>query len=65
MSTPEEEFPELVQLLKERGHSPEEIKKILARVRHYEKELQYDSVMDSIGAGRLNLDGLIREALGD
>jgi hypothetical protein len=33
------------------------------RVRRYEQEMQLDSVMDSIGAGRLSLDSLIKEAL--
>ena len=62
---PTEEFKILIDWLKERGHTPEEIEKVLALVRDYEEKTQYDSVMDSIGAGRLTLDALVKEALGD
>ena len=62
---PEEDFTELIELLKKRVHSPEEIEKIVQRVRRYDEETQFDSVMDSIGAGRLNLDALIKQALDD
>ena len=55
----------LIKLLKERGHTDEEIKLILARVRQYDERTLHDSVMDSIGAGRMNLDALIKEALED
>ena len=55
----------LIDWLQERGHTPEEIKKILAQVEQYQKKMQVDSVMDSIGAGSLNLDTLIKEALGE
>ena len=35
------------------------------RVRQYEQETQLDSIMDSIGAGRLDMDALIKEALAE
>ena len=60
-----EDFALLVEWLQERGHTPDEIKKILAHVRRYEQKMQHDSVMDSIGAGRLSLDKIVAEALED
>lgn len=60
----EEDFSVLVQWLKDRGHTDEEIKKVLEKVRQYEDKTQHDSIMDSIGAGRLSLDAIVKEALG-
>lgn len=54
---------ELAEMLAEKGHTPAEIEKIMARVRIYESELQLDSVMDSIGNGRFDLAAIIAEAL--
>jgi hypothetical protein len=62
---PSEDYAALIKLLKERGHTDEEIKLILAKVRQYDQRTLHDSVMDSIGAGRMNLDALIKEALED
>lgn len=59
-----EDYGALIEWLEERGHSKQEIEIILAKVRQYEKKMQHDSVMDSIGAGRLTLDALVAEALG-
>lgn len=59
-----EDYGPLIEWLKERGHQDHEIDQILAQVRVYEKKMQNDSVMDSIGAGRLSLDAIIQEALG-
>ena len=55
----------LTEMLKQMGHSDEEIAKILARVAQYDEETSRDSVMDSLGTGTLNLDALIQEALGE
>ena len=60
---PTEDYADLIEWLKERKHTPEEIEKVLALVRDYDQKTQSDSVMDSIGAGRLSLDGLVKEAL--
>ena len=60
----EEDFSVLVEWLKERGHTDEEIEKVLAKVREYDDKTQHDSIMDSIGAGRLTLDEIVKEALG-
>ena len=58
-----EQYSEVVELLSEMGHTPAEIDKIMERLLQYEKELQLDSIMDSIGGGTLDLKGLIDEAL--
>ena len=54
---------ELADLLTAKGHNSKEIQKIVARVRKYETEMQVDSVMDSIDAGRFDLAAIIAEAL--
>jgi hypothetical protein len=60
-----EDYGLLIEWLKDRGHTPEEIEKIMARVHVFDEETQHDSVMDSIGAGRMNLDAFIKDALKD
>ena len=60
-----EDYAAIVDMLRERGHDEPEIQKILHRVRQHEDEMKLDSVMDSIGAGKFDLDGLIRDALGE
>ena len=55
---------ELTEMLAEKGHTPDEIQKIVDRMRQYEAEMQVDSVMDSIDAGRFDLAAIIKEALG-
>jgi hypothetical protein len=54
---------DLADLLSSKGHNAKEIQKIVARVRQYETEMQVDSVMDSIDAGRFDLAAIIAEAL--
>ena len=62
---PTDDYAELTELLHERGYSEVEIGKIIEQARQYEREMQLDSIMDSIGAGRLSLKGLIDAALKD
>ena len=57
------EYPQLTELLRSKGHSETEIARILDRVRQYDKEMEVDSVMDSIAAGRMDLTAIIKEAL--
>lgn len=57
------EYSQLTKLLQNKGHSEEEIARILDRVRQYDKEMEVDSVMDSIAAGRMDLMSIINEAL--
>jgi hypothetical protein len=59
------EYDELVEYLRLQGHTQGEIDKILHRVAQYEREMQLDSLMDSIGNGSLDLPVLIKEALGE
>lgn len=65
MPESDDEYVQLSDFLRERGHSELEIQKIVAHVRKYEADTQLYSVMDSIADGRLNLTGIIEEALGD
>lgn len=58
------EYPELTEWLTEQGHTPEEIETILVWVRRHEKQMQVDSIMDSIAHGGLSLGDLVKEALG-
>jgi hypothetical protein len=58
-----DEYNEVTELLQEMGHTDFEIQKIMARLRRYEKEMQLDSIMDSIGQDGFDLDALIKEAM--
>ena len=68
-TTPESEQPEedhyaeLTKFFEERGHTAEEVVKIMGKVRLYDKETVHDSIMDSIAEGRFSLDAFVREAL--
>jgi hypothetical protein len=55
----------LIDWLKQKGHSAEEIDKILAKVIQYDRETNVDSVMDSIAGGSFDLQSIIDEALGE
>ncbi len=57
------EYSLLIELLRKKGHSEMEIAKILNSVRRYDKDMEVDSVMDSIAAGRMDLMSIIDEAL--
>lgn len=61
----DDDYLQLADFLRERGHSEEELVKIIARVKDYEQETQTDSVMESIGAGNLDLVSIINEALNE
>jgi hypothetical protein len=60
-----ESLAEVARWLSANGHSAAEVEKILARLRTLEKEIQLDSLMDSIGDGTFDLDGIIQAALGE
>lgn len=55
----------LIDWLKQKGHSADEIDKILAKVKQYDRETNVDSVMDSIAGGSFDLQSIIDEALGE
>ena len=59
----EDHYAELTKFFAERGHSPEEVRKIMGKVRLYDKEMVHDSIMDSIAEGRFSIDEFVREAL--
>ncbi len=63
MSDGTSEYSQLTELLRGKGHTEVEIGKILDSIRQYDKEMEVDSVMDSIAAGRMDLMGIIKEAL--
>ncbi|TWU24573.1 hypothetical protein [Bythopirellula polymerisocia] len=54
---------QLVTWLKEQGHTPDEIKKILAKVAEYDARTLRESVFDSINSGTIDLAALVKEAL--
>lgn len=58
-----EEQDQIVELLQARGHTPEEVEKILARLVKIDTETMHDSVMDSISRGSFDLSAIIEEAL--
>jgi hypothetical protein len=60
---PDDDNAQLVEYLKQRGHSDEEVAKILARIAEYDKDTVRQSVFDSIDQGQFDLDAIIKEAL--
>ncbi|MDA0591294.1 MAG: hypothetical protein O2820_24565 [Planctomycetota bacterium] len=59
----DDDYVQLADFLRERGHTETETVKIIERVQKYEEETKLDSIMDSIGSGHLDLASLIKEAL--
>jgi hypothetical protein len=51
--------------LTQRGHSSDEIEKILVQLAQYENATLRKSVFDSIDAGGFDIDRIIKETLGD
>lgn len=54
-----EPYSELISDLKERGHSAEEIDEIIRQVQQYDREMNVDSVMDSIADGSIDVAALL------
>ncbi len=65
MPETDEDYIQLGDFLRERGHTEIEVEKIIAHVRKYEADTQLYSVMDSIADGHLNLGAIIGEALSE
>ncbi len=61
----DERYADLIEHLRQKNHSDKDIELILNRVREYESRVQCDSVMDAIGDGTLDIEGLVKEALGE
>jgi len=58
------DYVQLADFLRERGHTESEISRIVVKVKEYEEHTQLNSVMDSVASGHLDLNSLINEALG-
>jgi len=65
MSAEDPRSQELVEWLREQGHSPVKIEKILAKVAEYDAQTLHESVFDSISKGQFDLSSIIKEALGE
>lgn len=59
------ERPEIEEWLTERGYPPAAIEKILQRLDRFDKKVNRDSVFDAMETGELDMDALIKDALGD
>jgi hypothetical protein len=64
-SDPDPRQAELVAWLTERGHTPDEITKILNKLAAYDAQTINESIFDSIDKGDFNIAALIEEALGE
>jgi DNA-binding transcriptional MerR regulator len=60
---PDDRHQQLINWLREQGHTPAEIDKIVAKVREYDQRTVHESVFDSIERGSFDLKKIIREAL--
>jgi hypothetical protein len=56
---------EIAAYLRERGHSSDAIKKILAKLETFDQQTSRQSLFDSVASGDFDLDALIKEALGE
>ena len=63
MSDDSENEQQLVEYLKQRGHSQGDVDKILKRLADHDEETFRHSVFDSIESGSFNLEAIIKEAL--
>lgn len=57
--------PEIEQWLRDRNYPQSAIDKILERLDRFDAQANRDSVFDDISTGELDMDALIKEALGD
>lgn len=60
-----DQYPELTEYLRGRGHSDEEIALILAELHQIDEGVMIDSVMDSIDLGDFDIEEIIKAALGE
>jgi hypothetical protein len=58
-------YDDLIDFLDAKGHTKDEIGKIVDKIKEYDLQTQHDSVMDSLDAGSFNLSEIIDEALKD
>ena len=57
--------PEIEQWLTDRGYPAAAIEKILERLDSYDSRVNRESVFDAMAQGELDMDALIKEALGE
>ena len=57
--------PEIEQWLADRGYPPEAIERILQRLDQFDEKINRESVFDAMETGELDMDALIKEALGE
>ena len=63
MSHTDPRHAELVAWLSERGHTSEEIAKILAKLAEYDAQTTHESIFDSIETGEFDIAAAIQAAL--
>jgi hypothetical protein len=56
---------EIAACLADRGHTPEEIEKIMARLGQYDARVVRDALFDSMETGDFDIDAIIEEALAE
>lgn len=64
MSDDPNRYDWIVEWLTEQGYTQEERDQVLEHVRQYDRNVQHDSVMDSIADGSLDLRKMVDEVLG-
>ncbi|HEY2893825.1 MAG TPA: hypothetical protein VGJ16_06425 [Pirellulales bacterium] len=60
-----QERPEIEEWLAERGYPPAAIQKILERLDSFDSRINRESVFDAMETGELDMDALIKDALGE
>jgi hypothetical protein len=61
MST--DDHSEIREFLVERGHSPEEVERIMGWLRRYDARMTRQSFFDAIEIGELDMDAVVKDAL--
>ena len=51
----------LIDWLKERGHSDDEVAHILSRLAEHDQLSTADAIMDAIASGEVDLDAIVQE----
>jgi hypothetical protein len=59
------ERPEIRQWLADKGYPPAAIDKIIERLDQYDLRVNRESVFDAVDAGEIDMEALIKEALGE
>lgn len=65
MTVDDSRYEELVDWLRDQGHTAPQIERILAKVAQYDTQTLHESIFDSIDRGQFNITEIIEEALGE